>query len=494
MRIRLRHDCGKTLLLRPEQIGRRVRCPGCQATFLTTAAPADGPASRPSRAWQFWLGLAAVPVVLAAGSLLVVGPWPPSDVPSPPPAPPVVAAPPSDPDAQAWADACRADTPAAYAAYLKARPEGRHADEARKVLEARSWAEAGKKHTVEAYEQFLAAYPAGAFRAEAQARADSLRKVHVAHEENAAWDQAARAGTPEAYAAFLRDHPSGKHAPAARQAIEDIDWKAAESADRPEAFEAFLAKHRSGAYKGKALARLEDAHWHAAQVKNTPESYQAYLAAYPRGRYADIARADVARVRERHAWATAEKSKAADDYTAYLRDFPKGKHAAEARAALDRLLVDEFARARLNVAPAGSDGLARAAAYTRGPGVHPAVFMQIDGKPHWWVGVAPPAWRPAAVETTELVVVIGPEGRSVLSRHEFIGDDKKPAPSITRYRVTLPVRVVEARTGKLVAQQVFETTPRPVNAREPYNLTELSVPVEWSTVEAWLRPIVAPGS
>ena len=78
--------------------------------------------------------------------------------------------------------------------------------------------------------------------------------------------------------------------------------------------------------------------------------------------------------------------------------------------------------------------------------------------------------------------------------HQFTDQYGRPAPSISRYRIDVTVRVVAARTGRIVAQQNFFRIPRPVNASEPYALTVLEVPVTFEDTQNWLRQFVSPGS
>lgn len=92
----------------------------------------------------------------------------------------------------AWREASRADTDAAYAAYLEGFPAGTHAAEAQQrvaaLREQQEWQRALRFDTPEAYQRYLAGHPAGPHGAEARAR---LADFLLAREQVAAAPQAA---------------------------------------------------------------------------------------------------------------------------------------------------------------------------------------------------------------------------------------------------------------------------------------------------------------
>ncbi len=137
-------------------------------------------------------------------------------------------------------------------------------------------------------------------------------------------------------------------------------------------------------------------------------------------------------------------------------------------------------------------GVRQAAAYHKTDRIHPAWCLAADGSVHAFNEEMPAEWRAGSVEETELVIVIGPEGRTFLSHTRFVDDAGRPAPGITRVRTHLMVGIVEAKTGKRVAQQHFFQDPRLLNAHEPGGFTELAEPVPFATVARWLWQYIDP--
>lgn len=88
------------------------------------------------------------------------------------------------------------------------------------------WREAARADSIAAYEAYLSRYPAGAHGAEARARMLSLR-------EEQDWARAGRLRTPESWQRYLADWPDGRHAAEAQRqlaryvpthAATDGDW------------------------------------------------------------------------------------------------------------------------------------------------------------------------------------------------------------------------------------------------------------------------------
>ncbi|HXV40425.1 MAG TPA: SPOR domain-containing protein [Steroidobacteraceae bacterium] len=74
------------------------------------------------------------------------------------------------------------------------------------------WREAARADSIAAYEAYLSQYPAGAHGAEARARILSLR-------EEQDWARAERLRTPESWQRYLADWPDGRHAAEAQSRL-----------------------------------------------------------------------------------------------------------------------------------------------------------------------------------------------------------------------------------------------------------------------------------
>ena len=123
-----------------------------------------------------------------------------------------------------WNRARAVGTTAAYQRYLAANPEGKYADEAKRILadaradeDARTWAEAERLNNREAYAVYLDKFPDGRNAVEAQRRYDLLgdakavedteAEATASAEAEAAYKQAVAEDTPSGYAAFIESYP-----------------------------------------------------------------------------------------------------------------------------------------------------------------------------------------------------------------------------------------------------------------------------------------------
>ena len=180
-------------------------------------------------------------------------------------------------DAAAFAAAKAAGTPAAYADYLAAWPDGYHAAEAKRLQAAAERAERERRERVvrerddaafaaakqagtsAAYADYLAAWPDGHHAAEAKRlqtaaeRAEREQREREASErDDAAFAAARQAGTSAGYRRYLRAWPEGRHAGPARRLRDEA--AAAEAAAREEQVQAGLQQARQAANLGEFLA------------------------------------------------------------------------------------------------------------------------------------------------------------------------------------------------------------------------------------------------
>jgi formylglycine-generating enzyme required for sulfatase activity/serine/threonine protein kinase len=182
-------------------------------------------------------------------------------------------------DQDAWEQAVRTDSAAAFREYLKAFPRGRHAPAAREQLalfDEAAWAEAEADGSLSAYERYLERFPDGRFVIEATGRAEVARAAEAAaataaakaaERDRLAFEAARRLGSDAALDEYLARFPGGDH----------VD-------------EALALK------AGNALARRDDAAWRAAVQRDERDGYAAYLRAFPEGKYLAEALAAVERL------------------------------------------------------------------------------------------------------------------------------------------------------------------------------------------------------
>ena len=256
-------------------------------------------------------------------------------------------------------------------------------------------------------------------------------------------------------------------------------------------------RYAAAAEQGKIM-RAEEETWQAALAKNTLSNLQDYLQAYPQGRFTAQANKRVAALQQAELtqqdekdWLDAQASNSTQSYNNYLRKHSQGRYAADARQSLQQ--QQQYDMQKLGAVCKGK-AVPHATAYKKGPGIHPIACLAADGSAHEWSTLLPTEWHSTCLEETELVVIIYPQRMTFLSIHHFRDHYGRPAPSVSRYRFDVTVRVVAARTGKSIAQQTFCSIPRSVHSTEPYDLTTLAVPVDYhgAGIHRWLQQIISP--
>jgi len=93
-----------------------------------------------------------------------------------------------------------------------------------------------------------------------------------------------------------------------------------------------------------------------------------------------------------------------------------------------------------------------------------------------------PGWLAESVEDTEVVLVVPLQKRTLLGVQLYNG-----APELRRYKYDVDVRMLEAQTGKLLAQKHFQSVARPIRQLETFALTELGDPVQMIEVYRWMK-------
>jgi hypothetical protein len=143
-----------------------------------------------------------------------------------------------------------------------------------------------------------------------------------------------------------------------------------------------------------------------------------------------------------------------------------------------------------DLAPAAQAKPVRAAAdYKPNSDPHPVVFLRLNGTVHPWQETVREDWRADTVATTELAVVLGVPKKVFVDRTDYVGG----APSITRYIFELEVSVIEAKTGRILANRLFRNTPRPVQRREAWEITGIGKAVSQQQVFSWVSRLAKSG-
>jgi len=186
--------------------------------------------------------------------------------------------PPKSADDEAWVKALEIDTVKGYRDYLAAFPEGRHKEDAIRLInefDNEAWATAQERDTIQGYEDYIEAWPEGLHVAEARKRIAEIKAAEEARRKNAqeavrqeaaAWQAAAQANTIPAYEGYLSKFPAGKNAAEAQSRIDrlrasqadEAAWAAADASKTADAYQQYLTSFPQGKYVPEAIKRLED--------------------------------------------------------------------------------------------------------------------------------------------------------------------------------------------------------------------------------------------
>jgi hypothetical protein len=120
----------------------------------------------------------------------------------------------------------------------------------------------------------------------------------------------------------------------------------------------------------------------------------------------------------------------------------------------------------------------------QGRGPRRLVFLFDSGKLRRdWQEMLDEDWAAEKVQHTELVVVVSKDQKSLLGVQYY----PNGAPPISRYRYDLYIRVVAAKTGRVLARNHFVSTPRGIQQIESWELTAIGQPVSFTTVFNWVK-------
>ena len=180
---------------------------------------------------------------------------------------------PKSADDEAWVKALETDTVEGYRAYLAAFPNGRHKEDAQRLInefDEEAWKLADERDTIQGYEDYLESWPEGLHVTEAKERIAKIKAdeegrrknaAEAARQEAAAWKTAAQTNTIPSYEGYLSKYPTGKNA---SEAQTRIDRLRAEDAR-------------------KQAAAADKAAWNAAVATGTADAYQQYMTSFPQG-------------------------------------------------------------------------------------------------------------------------------------------------------------------------------------------------------------------
>jgi hypothetical protein len=165
----------------------------------------------------------------------------------------------------------------------------------------------------------------------------------------------------------------------------------------------------------------------------------------------------------------------------------KVQRAAEDEPSEEKPIVKPVApRAKFpkDLAPAAqANAVPQAAEFKVGAGPHKFVFMKPNGLLHPWHESVREDWLGETVETTELVIVVGTPKKQFVDRYDYAGG----APPILRYLFDLEISVVEAKSGKILANRYFKNTPRPIMKVETWDTTAIGKAVSVQQVFTWVK-------
>jgi formylglycine-generating enzyme required for sulfatase activity len=185
---------------------------------------------------------------------------------------------PKSADDEAWVKALETDTLEGYRAYLAAFPNGRHVEDAQRLInefDDKAWAVAEERYTIAGYEDYLEAWPEGLHANEARERIAAIKAEEEARRKNAeeaarqeaaAWKSAAETNTIPAYEGYLSKFPSGKNAPEAQSRIDrlratqadEAAWTVAKTSNTADAYQQYLTSFPQGAHVAEAIAAIEN--------------------------------------------------------------------------------------------------------------------------------------------------------------------------------------------------------------------------------------------
>jgi hypothetical protein len=136
-----------------------------------------------------------------------------------------------------------------------------------------------------------------------------------------------------------------------------------------------------------------------------------------------------------------------------------------------------------DLAPAArAEAVTRAAAFDPNAKMHRMVILKTNGRLYQeWQDKLREEWQANSVEQTSLVIVVGQHKKQEVDVIYYPDN----SPPIHRYKFEVEASIVEAKTGKVLANRLFINIPRKVERIETWNTTAFGSPVEFRTVFQW---------
>jgi hypothetical protein len=141
------------------------------------------------------------------------------------------------------------------------------------------------------------------------------------------------------------------------------------------------------------------------------------------------------------------------------------------------------ARFPQDLAPAArAEAVSQAAPFDANAKVQRIAILRTDGKLYQdWQEKLKEEWQAESVEETSLVIVVGRQDKKFVEIIHYPGG----APPITRYKFEVEASIIEAKTGKVLANRQFVNMPRQIVRIETWDTTALGSPVDFRTVFQW---------
>ena len=223
---------------------------------------------------------------------------------------------------------------------------------------ASAFQEAARADTPAAYRAFLSSgQGTDAERQSARSRLDAI-----------SFDRARKAGTLAGYKRYLEAFPHGDHAESAAAALEALRFKAAMGTQGPWALEDFLARYPSGPHSAAARDALSVRTRKAALASKDPARYRAWLDRYPDAPGA----AQVRRALAQRAWARASEAGTFAALSRFVQGFPGNPHQRESALRIRALEV------RAGVAAGKLEAARKVVAGTGNPDAHARLQAAFD--------------------------------------------------------------------------------------------------------------------
>lgn len=137
-------------------------------------------------------------------------------------------------------------------------------------------------------------------------------------------------------------------------------------------------------------------------------------------------------------------------------------------------------------------GVPGAASLTNG-GFRPLALFGANGDRHKFTDEVPGSWEPRSTRFAQLVACVGSDRRELVETCRYFNvATGAPVDPVRRFSRSVSVRVVTARTGKIVAQRVFSSAPEHCSFQVfgAYDETLVGDAITFDTLRNWLQGYV----